>query len=206
MPRRGTMKQLPFVVALGGWVLSTAACGDVATNTITSPGSSRCELTATANPATFPAEGGQGSVTVSADRECPWTADAIAGWIAVGTPKQGQGAGRVSYSVARNGSREERRGVIDVGGVHIVLRQAAPPPLPAAPEPVPTPQPNPAPAPNPGPAPNPPPGPGLPPAPNPAPAPNPPPAPGPTEPAPNPPGPGSIEVVDGFQASGVRTP
>lgn len=172
-------------------VLALAACGsDTATNTITSPSASRCELTAIAHPSSFPSSGGQGAVTVNTGRECEWKASASAAWIAIGPP-HGQGEGRVTYSVAPNGSQEERRGVIQVSGTRIELTQAAaPPPPPAAPAPVPSPQPNPGPAPNPPPTPNPPPAPEPGPAPQPdPPAPNPAPAPGPNSPAPNPPPP-----------------
>jgi hypothetical protein len=130
---------------------------------------------------------------VNTSRDCTWTAQSSTSWISIASPGEGQGEGRVTYSVSANDRLEERRGTIVINsatGATVELQQAAAPPPPApnppvAPEPAPTPPsppspgPTPQPAPTPAPAPNPNPAPTPEPAPTPQPAPNPAPAPEP---------------------------
>ena len=105
----------------------SAACGSTSSSTTTSPSPVRCAVAATANPSTFPASGGTGSLVVSAARECSWSAASQAAWIALAAPTEGQGDGRVTYTVAANGAASARRGTLVLGSVSAeVTQQAAP--------------------------------------------------------------------------------
>lgn len=165
-----------LLVSLTTSAILTIKCGNASVSTVTSPTVSRCDISATLNPSTFPAGGGQGAVSVNTNRDCSWAAQSNASWVAIGAPRDGQGEGRVTYSVAGNDRQQERRATITINDTMLeVVQAAAAPPPPPNPPPAPSP---PSPGPSPSPQPNPDPAPGPPPAPNP-PAPNPPPAPDP---------------------------
>lgn len=175
---RTVARLLPSLLVLACSTI-VASCDGTSVSSVTAPGASRCEISASSHPTSFPSSGGQGALTVNTNRECAWAVQTEVNWIAIGIPRNGQGEGRVTYSVAPNDRLEQRRGVIVIGGARVELVQAsAPPPSPPAPNPPPAPQPGP-PAPTPAPAPNPPPAPEPTPTPppQPDPAPNPPPAP-----------------------------
>lgn len=60
-----------------------------------------CRMGATPGAATFPASGGQGSVTVAApSANCPWAATSSAPWLTVVGAGSGVGSGTVGYRVA----------------------------------------------------------------------------------------------------------
>ena len=115
MSRRGLA--LPFVGFVFGIVL-TAACGST-TETIvntTAPSSTRCQPALGSPSASYGPAGGTGSVSVSVERECEWTANPSAAWIVVTAGKQGQGDGTVTYRVTENADPLSRRGSIEVAG------------------------------------------------------------------------------------------
>ncbi len=178
-----TQRLLPLLAAI-----ACLAAGCTSTDTsLTAPSATKCDVSATSAPTSFTAAGGPGAVSVTAARDCPWSAASGTSWIALSGPASGQGDASVEFTVAPNATSQARTGSITIGGQTISLSEAAavrapaPPPAaaPAPPSPVPTP---PAPVP-------------APPAPDPAPAPKPPssPPPGPA-PAPPPPPPPSQHV------------
>jgi hypothetical protein len=92
-----------YVVNLGGTVSRIAQAG-VTCNGAISPGVK-----------IFPRAGGGGSVTVSIQPGCDWTAVSNAPWITITAGGNGTGNGTVSYSVSANSGRV-RRGTVTIAG------------------------------------------------------------------------------------------
>ncbi|MGH9370292.1 MAG: hypothetical protein ACRD15_02040, partial [Vicinamibacterales bacterium] len=72
-------------------MIALEGCGSSATS-ITSPSTiNRCAITVQAVEAEVPAQGGSGSITVAAARDCTWTAASEAQWLSIKTGATGQG-------------------------------------------------------------------------------------------------------------------
>jgi uncharacterized protein (TIGR03437 family) len=80
--------------------------------------------------ASIAADGGSGSVTVTAPSGCAWTAASNANWITITSGVPGAGNGTVQYSVAANTSTSSRTGTLTIAGQTFTVTQAgaAPPP------------------------------------------------------------------------------
>jgi Putative binding domain, N-terminal/Viral BACON domain len=72
------------------------------------------------------AGGGPGSVAVSAQSGCSWTATSGDSWISISSGASGSGAGTVSFVVAAN-SGGARSGTLTVAGQRFTVNQAAAP-------------------------------------------------------------------------------
>jgi BACON domain-containing protein len=94
---------------------------------VTAPTSTKCQITATSSRASFGASGGAGVVTVSADRDCEWAAQAAVTWIAVDGPASGQGGATINFGVSANGAPTARKGDIVVAGTSLEITQDAAP-------------------------------------------------------------------------------
>jgi hypothetical protein len=103
---------------------SSLACG-ASTQSVTDPSTVKCLVTATAEPATFPAGGGTGTLTVSASRDCEWTAAASGSWIQLGARASGQGDASVAFTVGGNPDPAGRRGAITIGDQQVAISQDA---------------------------------------------------------------------------------
>ena len=96
------------------------------------------------------ATGGAGTVALSTQPGCRWTAVSNAGWITVTSGGSGTGNGSAGFSVAAN-TGAARTGTLTIGGRGFTVSQAAPgapapaPPAPAPPAPAPPAPPAPAP-------------------------------------------------------------
>ena len=103
--------------------LSAAACGGGTTVTeLGGPAPARC-LTSFATPApTVPAEGGTATVTISAERECTWSARGDSGWLQV-SPTSGQGESAVTVTVAANPQPSPRSTDLIVNDTRLSVRQ-----------------------------------------------------------------------------------
>jgi hypothetical protein len=112
---------------LAALAVLTGACGTSSSTSVNpnSPTASRCGVTATAQPASVGAPGGNGSITVTTNRECAWEAASEAGWLSLGSARSGQGDGSVAFSAAANEIVSERRGAIVVNGARVEISQAA---------------------------------------------------------------------------------
>jgi hypothetical protein len=76
--------------------------------------------------ASFGADGGSGTVSVSAPAGCEWTAPESAGWIQITSGSSGSGTRAVSYAVDPNSAATERSAVITVAGrTHRVIQGPA---------------------------------------------------------------------------------
>jgi len=103
--------------------LLASACGTSSSTSVNAP-SSRCAVTATAQPPAVGAPGGSGSIVVSTDRECAWEARSESDWLII-ADSSGRGDGAVRYTAAGNPVVSERRGAIVVNGVRVEIGQAA---------------------------------------------------------------------------------
>ena len=110
------------VLALAG----LAGCGSSAT-TATSTGPSpinRCSVTVNGD-GQVPAQGGNRSFSVSAARECSWSASVEGQWLAIRAGASGQGDGTVEVSAAANPDPQVRRGNVLLNEQRVELTQAA---------------------------------------------------------------------------------
>ena len=83
-----------------------------------------CTYSLSPSSASFAAEGGSSSVTVTAlPSTCPWTASTTYNWIH--TTSSGTGSGTASYSVDANTSTSMRSGTLTIAGQSFTVSQAA---------------------------------------------------------------------------------
>src|SRR5215204_3831889 len=81
--------------------LAAAGCTQSSTS-VAQPSSSKCQITATNQPASYPAAGGRGSVSIGATRDCSWLIASNASWIALAGDRTGTGEAVINYSVSEN--------------------------------------------------------------------------------------------------------
>ena len=101
--------------------LLTWACGSTSVES-GGPTGVRCAASLNAEPATVSPDGGNVVVTVSAARDCTWSARSDVGWIQVRSTS-GQGDASFSATVARNESISARSGGIVVNDQRIGVTQ-----------------------------------------------------------------------------------
>lgn len=82
-----------------------------------------CPLSLAPTSAAFPAEGGNGSVNVTSQNNCPVTADSNANWIVITSPSS-PAASTFTYSVAANTTNNVRIGSITIGNTDFTVYQA----------------------------------------------------------------------------------
>lgn len=96
------------------------------THTITQSGVP-CSYAILPSSAGFTHVGGTGSIGVTADGACNWSATSNAGWIIVTSGASGSGSGAVGYSVSSNTSAGSRSGTITAAGkIHTVTQSGVP--------------------------------------------------------------------------------
>jgi hypothetical protein len=92
---------------------------------VSAPSGDKCQVSASHAPATYPAAGGAGTVTIGAGRECTWSVAPETSWVSLTGATNGQGNGTVSFTVAPNAVPSVRTGNIVVEGARLQLTQAA---------------------------------------------------------------------------------
>ena len=115
---------IAFSLCVSG--VAIGACTS-ASESVTSPSAAKCGVTATATPTSFSPAGGSGTLNVSTDRDCPWTAAVAGNWIQLEGTTQGQGESAVPFKVAANADPSARKGTISVGDQQIGITQDAAP-------------------------------------------------------------------------------
>jgi hypothetical protein len=105
---------------------SSFACTS-STQNVTGPSTSKCQVTAVAEPASFGVGGGAATLTVTANRECPWSASSSDQWIRLADEPSGQGNAKVAFSVTTNPDPSQRRGSIMISGQALAISQEAAP-------------------------------------------------------------------------------
>jgi len=122
-----TLQRFPLLIKSGLLVVClamSAGCGS-SSSTSTSPGPlKRCEITLGARNSTLPASGGTGSVTVTTERECQWTATSEAAWLTL-SGTTGQGDGTIQYSVGVNVDPVQRTSAIVANDKRVEVTQTA---------------------------------------------------------------------------------
>lgn len=111
------------VVAL----LAAIAVGgcETASTTTAGPEPVKCQVSLS-TPSPMDAAGGTGSVAVTTQPECAWTASTPMNWISGLSPTSGQGTGQVDFRVAPNEGASSREGDVVVNGMAARVSQRAP--------------------------------------------------------------------------------
>src|SRR5688572_5774424 len=92
--------------------LFVAGCGSSTNTSTTSPSTlSRCSVAPTGTDS-FPAGGGNGTINVTAARECAWTASVEGQWLSIKSGATGQGDGLVEFPATSNPDPVTRRGAV----------------------------------------------------------------------------------------------
>ena len=86
-----------------------------------------CTYSLSPTSESFSASGGTGSVDVTTQSECDWTATSNASWITITSGSSGTGNGTVNYSVDAN-TGASRIGTITIAGKTFTVNQSAPAP------------------------------------------------------------------------------
>jgi hypothetical protein len=88
-----------------------------------------CTYSISPTSQSFSASGGYGSVSVTTQSECSWTAISNnVSWITITSVSSGTGSGTVNYSVAANTSTSSRTGTMPIAGQTFTVNQSAPAP------------------------------------------------------------------------------
>jgi len=83
-----------------------------------------CEYIASPDSATFPKDGGAGTIAVTAPAQCAWSAESQVPWLTVTSGGQGTGNGTVSYTVSRNADPGDRHGGLMVADHMVEITQS----------------------------------------------------------------------------------
>jgi hypothetical protein len=83
-----------------------------------------CSTTIAPASQSFPAIGGDGSITVTTEAGCDWAAVVNDSWITLTSASTGSGNGVVTYSVRGNATTSPRQGTMTVGGQTFTVTQA----------------------------------------------------------------------------------
>src|SRR5262245_39916289 len=116
-----------FVPIVAVFALCAAACDSSTTSSVTTgPTPTKCQLTL-AQPSNIVADGGAGTIAVTAQPECAWTVSSQPSWISDISPTSGQGTGNVAFRAAANNvpSMREGENVVNDNRVR-VMQEAAP--------------------------------------------------------------------------------
>ena len=100
-------------------------CGSTSTESVTGPSADKCQVALTAPDATLDAAGGVGTIALTTQPECVWTAAADAAWITDVAPTQGQGSGHVGFRAAPNPNGTGRESALVINGQRATVRQSA---------------------------------------------------------------------------------
>jgi hypothetical protein len=115
-----------------GWVTATAT--DAAGNTsefadCVQIEKSNCNFLLSLASQSFKANGGTGSVNITAGSDCNWAAISNADWITIASGNTGKGNGAVSYSVAAYAGHAARTGTLTIAGQTLTVVQAGTDPV-----------------------------------------------------------------------------
>jgi hypothetical protein len=93
--------------------------------TVSQAAATVCGFTVGATAVSVSASGSTGAVRLTATgATCGWTARSTVSWVTM-TATSGTGSASVGYSVAKNGTLQNRTGTVEVGGKVITIAQAA---------------------------------------------------------------------------------
>jgi len=84
-----------------------------------------CTYSISPASATIAASGATGSITVTTQSGCAWTASSAASWMSITSGASGTGSGTVDYSVAADTATSSRTAASTVAGLAFTVTQAA---------------------------------------------------------------------------------
>lgn len=105
--------------------LALAACGSSGTTATTPTPLTKCAVAFDPSASTVPAAGGAGSVQVTTERECQWTATSDSSWLSITSGSSGQGPGTIQFMTATNVDPVTRTGTLTVNDGHVQVTEAA---------------------------------------------------------------------------------
>ena len=105
-----------YIVAANNATTSRSGRLTIAGKTVTvnQAGNSVCSYSLTSSGQLFDSSGGAGSVAVTAQTGCAWTASSNADWIIITAGASGSGNGTVNYSVAAHSGSASRSGTLQI--------------------------------------------------------------------------------------------
>jgi hypothetical protein len=115
---------------LSAVVIAAAGCGSSSVMYLAGPTAASCEASLPASQLSVESTGGRFDTSVTAARECSWTASSNASWLQV-TPQTGQGNVMVTVTVSANPDTSGRTAMVVIAGKNLMVVQgaaAAPPP------------------------------------------------------------------------------
>jgi carboxypeptidase T len=83
-----------------------------------------CSYSIAPSSQSFTATGGSGSVTVTADSACNWSATSNANWISITSGASGSGNGTLNYTVATHTGTSPRGGTLTIAGQTFTVNQS----------------------------------------------------------------------------------
>jgi len=105
-------------------ILLLAACNSTPTAPTPPIVVTPCQVSFTLQQSSIPSAGGTGTVTVSTQSQCGWTAASDVPWISGFTPSSGIGNGDVRFNVTANADDGARQGDIIVNETRFRVTQA----------------------------------------------------------------------------------
>jgi hypothetical protein len=115
-----------FTLTAAAGLLLSYGCQSSAQHLV-GPSGKKCEISVPGSLPPVGPEGGSGSLTIAAARECVWTAASGAAWITISGDRTGQGPGVVNYTASGNPAPQPRRGTLSVDDHQVELVQDAAP-------------------------------------------------------------------------------
>lgn len=125
-PRNPQFSRLWVCLTIATAVVA-GACGSESTTSIVAPTEQKCQISVGQFTQSFTASGGTGQATISAARECSWTAASQAPWIALASPGEGTGSATLRFNVAANQVPQARSGALAVNDHQLRVAQEAAP-------------------------------------------------------------------------------
>ncbi len=113
---------------VGAAAVAMALSGCTSTSTsVTAPTADKCQVAAGGTIGTFDAAGGNGSIGVTAARDCAWSVAASVPWVSITGDRSGQGDATITFVVAANPAPTPRSGALNIGSDAVPLSQAGAP-------------------------------------------------------------------------------
>ena len=112
-----------FTLQLAAQSNSFGGLFSASANTTFSTTSGVCTVAVSPTSLSFPATGGNGTVSVSAPAGCSWQTVSSVPWIIVTGGAQGSGNGTVTFTVGSNTASTARTGTLTVGGQSVTISQ-----------------------------------------------------------------------------------
>src|SRR4030095_8743555 len=121
---------------LGAVFIAAAGCGSSSVMYLAGPTATSCEASLPTSQLSVESSGGRFDTSVTAARECSWTASSGASWLQV-SPQTGQGNVMVTVTVVANPDTSGRTALLVIAGQSLMVVQAAaaapPPSTPSSP-------------------------------------------------------------------------